>query len=370
MTLQKYILGEHDWKQWNDLAKEFALIHPLNAYGWGQVRSIDGWTPSYMIVKKGEQVKGMIMVLIKKLPMTGFSIMYAPKGPICDPQDNETLSFLIQQLREEARTRRAIFLRIDPNISETLFSEGADPFVNGGFIHLPHRWSFWNSPRDVYRIDLESAEKEEDLFLTLHKDARRCVRKSAKDGVSVRPAESVEELQEFYQIFSEFSVKKGFMCRQYNYQKSLWDEYIAKGVGRLFLAIYNEQIIGGLICIQFGNGCLAMHMGTMRKYIKLNTNYAFIWESIRWAKEQGCTWYSFRGVGTTPTQERFKRKFGPKVVGLVGYYDYPFRPLLYKLFAFCEFEVLPRIWKLLMRGRSVYNEARKLFSQKHGGKKK
>ena len=125
------------------------------------------------------------------------------------------------------------------------------------------------------------------------------------------------------------------------------------GNGRLFLAKHEGHIIGGLLCILFGRKCVAMHMGTPYRYQKLQASYAYVWESIRWAKESGCTWYSFRGVGTTPTQEAFKSKFNPKVVSLVGYFDRPFRPGLYRLFYWLEFTVLPASWPLIVKSRKI-----------------
>jgi lipid II:glycine glycyltransferase (peptidoglycan interpeptide bridge formation enzyme) len=360
MTLQVVKVVEGERALWDQAVVTLPLAHPLNAYGWGKVREIDGWKPSYFVAKEGDAVKGMIMVLTKNIPWTGLSIMYAPKGPICELEDHETLKSLLESVREEAVRKRSIFLRIDPNISEDRFNNAMDPFIEEGFIHLEHRWSFWNSPRDVYRIDLGNIPTGEDFFNSIDRDARRCVRKSEKEGVSIRPAESLEELHRFYEIFSQFSVEKGFMCRQLKYQEILWREYIATGNGRLFLAVYNGEIIGGLICLLFGRKCLAMHMGTPPQYSKLQTNYAYVWESIRWAKERGCLWYSFRGVGTTPTQESFKRKFRPRAVALVGYYDLAFRPWLYRVFYSVEFKVLPRIWRTLMRVRRGY----KLFVDK------
>lgn len=359
MTVEVTKSDEVERFLWDQLVAAFPLAHPLNAYGWGKVREIDGWKPSYLIAKKGDAVKGMVMLLNKKIPYTGLSIMYAPKGPICEPEDNETLKALVESVRKEGNRKRAIFLRIDPNIAEDRFENTMDPFVEEGFVHLEHRWSFWNSPRDVYRIDLVNATTEEDLFNSIDRDARRCVRKAEKEGVTIRSAETLEELRRFYDIFSQFSVGKGFMCRQYRYQEALWNEYIMKGNGRLFLAIYNGKIIGGLLCLMFGGKCLAMHMGTPPQYSKLQTYYAYVWESIRWAKESGCNWYSFRGIGTTPSQESFKRKFNPRAVALVGYYDLPLRPFLYQIFYGIEFEVLPKIWRTLMRVRRAVSGLRR-----------
>jgi lipid II:glycine glycyltransferase (peptidoglycan interpeptide bridge formation enzyme) len=317
---------------WDTEIKKFECVHPLDAYGWGKVRAIDGWTSTYLMARKGDLLTGAVMILTKPIPFTGFSTMYAPRGPLFNPSDKETLKALLKSLRIKAKEKHAVFLRIDPNISEETILKNGDSFVEHGFIHLKHRWTFWNTPRDVYRIDLTKVHTENELFKTLDRQARKAVRKSRKQGVTVRHATSLNELDIFYKFFKEFTVEKGFMSRSYAYQKSLWKEYVMRGNGKLFVAVYKNQIVGGLICLIFGKKCLAMHMGTPYKYQHLRSNDAYVWEAIKWAKEKGCIWFSFRGVGTTPTQEKFKRKFGPKVVSLAGYYDFVFYPFLYRLF--------------------------------------
>ena len=354
-------ISDSNREKWDHSVSVFTQSHPFNSYGWGKVRKIDGWKPHYYMASEGGAVRGMIMVLVKKIPLLGLSIMYAPKGPLCDQQDSETLAAILDCIIREARKYKSIFLRIEPNVVEDKFFSMNDPFVNKGFHHLEHRWSFWNSPRDVYRIDLTKFSTVEDMFNSLDRDTRRCVRKAKKEGVTIQRARTLGELATFYQIFRQFSADKGFLCRQYRYQEALWKEFIEKANGDLFLAIYKDKIIGGLICLRQHQKCVAMHMGTPPQYNKLQTYYAYVWESIRWAKEKGCHWYSFRGVGTTATQERFKRKFGPRVVSLAGYYDLPFKPILYRIFKFVEFQLLPKVYRTIMLLRkNFYNSIERL----------
>ena len=345
-------VDEENREFWDNEISKFETSHPLNAYGWGKVRAIDGWSSIYLMANHDDIIKGAVLLLYKNIPGTPFSIMYAPRGPVWNINDDETIDKIVKHINYEAKKRRAIFVRIDPNINESAFDK-EDPLKKLGFKKLEQRWTFWNTPRDVYRIDISDASTEDELFKKLDRDARRCVRKAKKEGVSIKPAESVKELSIFYKIFKEFTINKGFMSRGEKYQQALWDEYIDRGNGRLFLACYHGKIIGGLICIAFGKKCLAMHMGTPYKYQKLQTYYAYVWESIKWAWESGCKWYSFRGVGTTKNQERFKKKFNPKIMPLVGYYDMPIYPSLYQLAYWMEFEFLPRIWRLLMLARKT-----------------
>lgn len=327
---------------WDREIQRFECVHPLNAFGWGQVRAVDNWTPICLVAESGEEFRGGMMILEKKIPFTPYSIFYSPKGPVWDYEDGETLCLLIEKVKALARIKNAIFLRIDPNLTESFLNGNEDKFRLLGFSHLDQRWTYWNSPRDVSRIDLTKVDSADELFNLLDRDTRRCIRKASREGVGIEPAISEEELKTFYNIFKEFSIDKKFMSRDYEYQKKVWNTYITKGMGRLFLAKYNGKIIGGLMCIKFGRKCLAMHMGTPYKYQKLQTYYAYVWESIKWAKENRCSWYSFRGVGTTPSQEYFKRKFLPEHVPLAGYYDLPFRKSVYAVFYACEFFLLPK----------------------------
>jgi lipid II:glycine glycyltransferase (peptidoglycan interpeptide bridge formation enzyme) len=355
---------------WNEGMSRFQSVHPLNAFGWGVVRGVDGWTPIYLVAECDGEFKGGLMILEKKIPFTPFSIFYGPRGPVWDLEDKETLRRIIDKTKVLAKERRAIFLRIDPSIPEDFTAENGDPFLPEGFKHLEQRWTFWNTPRDVSRIDLTKAETPEKYFNLLNSDARRRIRKAKKDGVTIEPATTEEELRVFYDIFSAFSVNKGFMARGFEYQRKLWESYIAPGMGRLFLAKHDGEIIGGLMCIMFGNKCLNMHMGTPSEYNRLHSSYAYVWEAIKWSKENGCDWFSFRGVGTTPSQEHFKNKFNTEAVALVGYYDLPFRKIIYRLFYFCEFQVLPRAWPLLIRMRKLHHSAVNLFNKGHGERAK
>jgi peptidoglycan pentaglycine glycine transferase (the first glycine) len=343
---------------WDFEIAKFENAHPLNAYGWGKVRAIDGWSPTYLIANRGSSVVGAVMLLTKPIGLTGFSVMYAPRGPLFDLRDIETLKALLYRVRIQAKRSHSIFLRIDPNIPEVELLKADDPFIPEGFVHLIHRWTFWSAPRDVYRIDLTKFASEGDIFRSLHSKARTSIRKAHKQGLIIASATEERDLAKFYSIFRRHTVEKGFMSRGYEYQKALWDEFIIKGNGRLFLALHNGEIVGGAIRLLFGRKCLSMHIAVPYSSHHLRANDALVWESIRWAKENGCKWFSFRGVGATPTQEQFKRKFGPEVVSLVGYYDLPFHPVLYRLFSFAEFEILPRVWSTLMRARRMTESAR------------
>ncbi|MDP2644069.1 MAG: peptidoglycan bridge formation glycyltransferase FemA/FemB family protein [Desulfobacterales bacterium] len=350
-TIEQMDVCNRDY--WDQEIVKFKTVHPLNAYGWGKVRAIDGWTAICLMAKKDGVVTGAAMVLTKSIPLTPFSIMYIPRGPVFDLSDRETLKALLVKIRSEARQKNAIFLRIDPNTPENDISGKVDPFVNEGFIHLGNRWTDWNAPKDVFRTDLTKGETEEQLFQLIHPKARSGVRKARKEGIAIRQAKTDDEVREFYRVFKEFAIGKGFLYRGFDYQQAIWEEFVKRKLGVLFLSGHDENIVGGMLCLTFGKICLEMHRGVFSQYQKLRVNEALVWEGIRWAKENQCDWYCQRGIGSLALR-KFKEKFNPDLVSLAGYYDLVYSPLLYAVFNKIEFGLIPKLLPGLKKIRKVY----------------
>lgn len=345
---------------WDREVSKFENAHPLNAYGWGPVRSIDGWSALYLMAKRDTTITGAILLLIKRIPLTGLCIMYAPRGPVYELDDHETLKAIMNRVRIEAKKNRAIFLRIDPNIQEESLSQlsGGDPFMNDGLIHLPNRWSMWNAPRDVYRTDLSESRNEKELLKRMSPKARTGIRKAQKDGVVIRQANSFKDLVDFYFVFRDFATEKGFMARGLKYQKQIWSEFIKYGKGILLLAEYDGQIIGGEICLRLGLLCVEMHRGVSFKFRIHRVNEALVWEGMRWARKVGCIWYCQRGAGSQQLN-KFKEKFDAHLERLVGYYDLPFLYIFYRLFHTLEFTVIPIMAKTIISILKKYNQFRR-----------
>lgn len=364
MTTTVRELAQSERHYWNAEVQRFASAHPLNAFEWGEVRSVDGWVPIYLCAERGGAFCGGMMVLRKKLPFTPFTIMYAQKMPVWRHDDEETLAALVKAAISIGKRDNAIFLRINPNIPETAAEGREDRFVKLGFRHLRQRWSFWNSPRDVARIDLTKLDRAQPFFDLLPKNVRASVRKARRIGVTIESGTTKADLEQFYRMFREFSIERSFMVREFSYQEKLWEKYLQQGMGRLLLAKYEGRVVGGCLDLEFAGKCLGMHGGSLVRYRGLGIDDAFNVAAIEAAKQNGCVWYSFRGLGSRPTQEAYKRKFMIQVVSLVGYYDLPFKPTLYRLFYLAEFTLLPASWPLIIRIRKLADVTKKKWTNK------
>jgi lipid II:glycine glycyltransferase (peptidoglycan interpeptide bridge formation enzyme) len=289
--------------------------------------------------------------------------MYAQKMPVWRYEDDEALAALVDAAIAIGKRDNAIFLRINPNIPETLAEGREDKFVKLGFRHLRQRWSFWNSPRDVARLDLTKIDPARQFLDLLPKNTRAAVRKAHRKGVTIEPATTRADLEQFYRMFRQFSIERSFMVRDFAYQEKLWETYVRRGMGRLLLAKYEGKVVGGCLDLEFAGKCLGMHGGSLAEYRGLGIDDAFNVAAIEAARRNGCVWYSFRGLGSRPTQEAYKRKFMIEVVPLVGYYDLPFKPLLYRLFYLAEFTLLPAAWPAIIRIRKLADLVRKWMAR-------
>ena len=89
--------------------------HFLQSSRWGKVKSAWKWQAVAVRDENGK-IKGAMSVLIRKMPMVPYTLMYSGRGPVCDPHDEETIAALTEGLRSIAKANRAYAVKLDPDI--------------------------------------------------------------------------------------------------------------------------------------------------------------------------------------------------------------------------------------------------------------
>ena len=72
--------------------KHYEKSHFLQTPAWADVK--EAWDWRGILAYEAERIVGAMSVLIRNLPL-GFSLMYAPRGPVCDRNDPYVLSCLL-----------------------------------------------------------------------------------------------------------------------------------------------------------------------------------------------------------------------------------------------------------------------------------
>jgi lipid II:glycine glycyltransferase (peptidoglycan interpeptide bridge formation enzyme) len=105
--------------------------------------------------------------------------------------------------------------------------------------------------------------------------------------------------------------------------------------------MFEDRILAMRMSAVFGNRAATLHSASSGAQRKLKPNELLAWESLKWAKAQGCTTYDMWGIpdeigarlvqGQPLPEEQegelwgvyhFKRGFGGKVVYYVGAFDF------------------------------------------------
>ena len=96
--------------------KHHEKSHFLQTPAWADVK--EAWDWRGILAYEAERIVGAMSVLIRKLPM-GFSLMYAPRGPVCDRNDPYVLSCLLGAANDLAVQTNALELLVDPDEAYT-----------------------------------------------------------------------------------------------------------------------------------------------------------------------------------------------------------------------------------------------------------
>jgi Uncharacterized protein involved in methicillin resistance len=322
--------------------------HFLQSIEWAKIKS--DWK-NEIIIEKNEQgdIVGSMSLLIRKVPFFG-SIMYAPRGPVCDIYDKETFNKLVNKARELAKQYKSFIFRIDPDIKsdDIEFRKIAEEI---GFKIKDNVKDFKDviQPRYVFRLDVKD-KTEEELMKSFHEKTRYNIRLSGRKGVVIKEG-TREDLKEFQRIMQETGERDEFMIRPVSYFEKMYDN-LAPNHMKLLLAYYEDKPIAGVIPIMYGNKVWYLYGASSNEYRNVMPNYVLQWEMIKIAINNKCDIYDFRGVSgvldeTHPQYGiyKFKKGFNGEFTEFMGELYIVFKPFTNSMFNFSE-RMLKKITKL------------------------
>ncbi|HDL04173.1 MAG TPA: peptidoglycan bridge formation glycyltransferase FemA/FemB family protein, partial [candidate division Zixibacteria bacterium] len=334
-------INETDIARWDKYVTRIDSAHFMQSFGWSNVQQQSGWKKScFAAIDDDDEIRGAAILLSKPLPVLKRSIYYIPRGPVVNLDDSIAFSFLMESICKYVKDNKGIFVRIDPYLEEN--TEVDLLFADSGFKKLDSKWSFWNGPKYVLWLRLD--EGIDALFKKLPGKIRNKIRYPSKKGVEFVRGD-LSDIHDFYSLMLETATQKGIGHHSLDYYKKLYKTLSDCGIAQLFMAKFEGRSIATGISLAYGKRAWLLYLASSKEYFKLRPNRALQWEMIKWAVEQGCTVYDFRGTATddppSPADPgygvyEFKKSFGPDFIRLAGYYDYVVNKPLYLLFIFAE----------------------------------
>jgi len=322
------IIDKNEKDRYNRFVASHSKGHFLQLWEWGQVKEGMGWEKLPLILEEDGEIRASLLILKRALPIPGLKkcIFYSPRGPVVDLDSEELCRALFEGAARVAKDHGAIFLKIDPDVDHR--NTEFDEILNRlGFRKNETGLNFEGvQPRFVFRLDITPSETA--LLENMHQKWRYNIRLASRKGVVIRQAESKEDLRTFYDILLETARRDKFLIRGYEYFEWIWDYMVLNGYGQIFVAEYEGQAISAALAMILGDKAWYLYGASSNEHRNVMPNYLIQWEMIRWAKQQGCTMYDFRGVSGDLDESnplyglyRFKKGFGGEFTEFIGEYD-------------------------------------------------
>lgn len=310
--------------------------HFMQTSAWAQVKTFWDWRG--IAVRQGDRIIATMLVLIRPLPL-GFSLLYAPRGPVCDRNSQDVWNELMDALKRLARQEHALLIHVDPDETDsneafrsTMLQLGFTEKADDGFGNI--------QPQYVFRLPL-NGRTQEDVFQAFCAKTRYNIGLSLRKGVTVREysgADRIPEfiLENFYALMQTTGERDHFYIRGLEYFRGLMNAL--QNDAKIYLAYLHGQPIAGAIEVFCGNKAWYLYGASANEHRNVMPNYLLQWIMIQEAMERGCDLYDFRGVPGNVSENdplyglyRFKKGFSGTYTKFTGLFTYNFRPLLCKV---------------------------------------
>jgi len=296
-----------DKEQWDEYQLENGA-HPLQLWGWGQVKAGHGWSAERIFAYDEDTIVGSAQVLIRRLPSPFKSFAYIPRGPLV--QESYRDDFLAALAKLVKRDYKSVALSVEPADAEFTPPEG------------------WNRSANkilsAETILLDLSKPESDLLNDMAKKTRQYIRKSAAEGIVIKAVRTKEELEKCLHIYRQTAQRAKFNLHQNQYYFDVFN--LLGDHSPVFAAYVDDQPVAFLWLAISADTSYELYGGMNEDGQQLRANYALKWYAIRKVKEWGLTKYDFGGL-VVGGVSIFKQGWASEETVLPGTFDKPLSPL-------------------------------------------
>jgi hypothetical protein len=136
-------------------------------------------------------------------------------------------------------------------------------------------------------------------------------RKARKAGVFIRLASQLDDWQSYYRVYED-SLNRWGEKASCKYDWKLFEEIFHRHSHsiRLWLAIYQEEIVAGALCFHAKRHVVYWHGAALDEYFNLRPVNLLMYEIIKNACEEKYLWFDFNPSGGHEGVKSFKKSFG------------------------------------------------------------
>lgn len=294
----------------------------FSSYEYSEIKKLTGYTPRYVVVGTTATT-----VLEKKTAPLG-ALWYLPKGP--NVTSTKSLFEILKALKPLAKKAGAFVIRIESELDRSSAASLTRHGLKKAAPIIPNPST----------ITLDISAPLDDLLMSLPQKGRHAIRRAERDGVTVKKVKATEQnTQLMYRLLSE-TAEGQFGIRSYNYYKYFWQRFEESGLGQLFFAYYEGEVVAGAYAMVLGTKSTYKDGASIRKRTAYGASHLLQWHVIEWAKSQGALVHDF--CGSPPSDEianpehphygvgLFKLSFSKQISDFIGCFDYVLSPTRHK----------------------------------------
>jgi lipid II:glycine glycyltransferase (peptidoglycan interpeptide bridge formation enzyme) len=261
--------------------------HPLQLFGWGEVKKHTGAWRVLQVARANVQdaSANFAQILVRKTPLGSFG--YIPRGP------NLTDDFL-QELRTVAVREKLFMLRFEPNVKA-------------------ENWHIWRAklkhPKDHIllnrTVQLDLKKPAETLLAEMDATTRQNIRRGERNAaLSIRQA-TKEDLPRILEIYHETAARSNFPLHPDTYYRTIYDQMA--GHNHIYVAVVDGKVESFVWCIKTPAICFELYGGGTSVALKHRANYLLKWQAILTAQKSSKV-YDINGLLNDGISD-FKRGF-------------------------------------------------------------
>lgn len=285
---------------WDDLVLDHNG-HPLQLWGWGEVKASHGWQVDRQILtsETGKFIAGG-QLLIRRFPWPLGSLVYLPRGPIGDQSQ-----FLAEVIDYAKKKYRAMAVMVEPDELEFSAIEK--------WYHSSHQIL----ADQTIILDLNKSQTE--LLADMVKKTRQYINKSTRE-VTVKPIKTREGVANCLKVYRQTARRAQFQIHQEDYYYDIFEKL---GDNNLILGAYQEgELIAFLWVALSATTAYELYGGATDKGRSARANFALKWLMIQKTQEWGLKRYDFGGLIDGGVSD-FKMSWAKNKTTLSGTFVYP-----------------------------------------------
>lgn len=303
-------------KKYEDFIKNSPYGNFYQSVNWAKVKN--NWDSHYVYLTDDNQdiIAAISIISVKNDGVHSF--LYAPRGPVVDLYDTETVNRLFDEVKLVADQTNAFVLSFDPEL------EYSDSLLNQIKTLDLGNYRIYNMRTDKEKhvnphlnavVDLDKFDDYDDFFMSLKSRHRRFMSKSYRYDLTTKRYRLEDEdfqnqFEQFYQLIVDTSKRQDIGVRPKDYLMRLFESF--DDVILYTVRDDDDDLLAASIVLNYNRKSFYLYAASSDIKKDKQASYQLNTEAIKDAFDKGIELYDLGGLFELDSSNglyRFKKKF-------------------------------------------------------------